>query len=212
MRNHSAKTSRRQEPYAFGEPWTGKIAEAIRFRYRLLPYVYTLAEEAASTGAPLMRPLFWAFPEEEAAYQVYDQFLFGDALLVAPVTRPGQTTRTLYLPAGRWQHWWRGTIYEGPGWVTVEAPLEEIPLFLRAGYAVPLTEPRPPSTAFFDPLYFRAFPEGQSRGEVYLDAGDGHAPGTRHRVEIEAETRTLKGTVRARAFIQTPEGNVIWID
>ncbi len=212
MRNHSAKTSRRQEPYAFGEPWTGKIAEAIRFRYRLLPYVYTLAEEASRTGAPLVRPLFWAFPEEEPAYQVYDQFLFGDALLVAPVTRPGQTHRSLYLPRGRWQHWWRGTIHEGPGWITVEAPLEEIPLFLRAGHAVPLTEPRAAKTAFFKPLYFRAFPEGQSHGAVYLDAGDGQVPGTRHEALVDAERRAFKVPRGARAFIQRPEGNVIWLD
>ena len=128
------------------------------------------------------------------------------------MTRPGQTHRSLYLPRGRWQHWWRGTLYEGPGWITVEASLEEIPLFLREGHAVPLTEPRAAKTAFFEPLYFRAFPEGQSRGEVYLDAGDGHDPGTRYEALVNVERRAFKGPRGARAFIQTKEGNVIWLD
>ncbi len=211
MRNHSAKTSRRQEPYAFGEPWTGRIAEAIRFRYRLLPYVYTLAEEAARTGAPLMRPLFWHFPDEEEAYRVHDQFLFGDALLVAPVTRPGQATRTLYLPAGRWQDWWTGAVHEGPGWITVPAPLERIPLFLREGRAVPLAEPRAPARAVFEPLAFRAFGE-TAEGTVYEDEGDGYAPGRRGRVVVEGHQARLEGGLagrRVEVYRVTEDGQAV---
>ncbi len=208
MRNHSAKTSRRQEPYAFGEPWTGRIAEAIRFRYRLLPYVYALAEEASATGAPLMRPLFWHFPDEPEAYRVYDQFLFGPALLVAPVTRPGQATRTLYLPRGRWQDWWTGEVHEGPGWTSVPAPLERIPLFLREGFAVPLTEPRVPERAVFEPLAFRVFGE-TAEGVLYEDEGDGYAPGRRGRLVVEGDRGRLEGPFagrRVEAFRVLPGG------
>ena len=209
MRNHSGKTSRRQEPYAFGEPWSGHMREAIRFRYQLLPYVYTLAEEASRTGAPLMRPIFYEFPEDETAYTIHDAFFFGPALLVAPIIRPGKTHRAVYLPEGRWQDWWTGEIFEGPTWIVAEAGLDRIPLYLREGHAVPTTDPRPSETAVFDPLIFRVFPEGQSEGEVYEDSGDGEAAGQRSRLEVEGGRARFSGSREGRTVrveIMTTKG------
>ncbi|AEB12551.1 TIM-barrel domain-containing protein [Marinithermus hydrothermalis] len=209
MRNHSSKTSRRQEPYAFGAPWTHPMRQAIRFRYQLLPYTYTLAEEAHRTGAPLMRPLFYEFPEDETAYTLHDAFLYGPALLVAPITRPAQTHRAVYLPPGRWQDWWTGEVLEGPRWIVAEAPLDAIPLYLREGHAVPTTTPEPRETARFDPLVFRAFPTGPSRGEVYEDDGDGPTPGRRSRLEVHDRTARFDGPRAGRTVrveVLTPEG------
>ena len=189
MRNHSAKTSRRQEPYAFGEAWTGRIAEAIRFRYRLLPYLYTLAAEAAATGAPLMRPLFWHFPTEEEAYRADDQFLLGPALLVAPILRPGQRARAVWLPPGRWQDWWSGEVLEG-GRYHVAEDHGRIPLFLREGFAVPLME---------EGLAFRVFGE-RAEGRAYQDAGDGYAPGTWAALSVEGGRARFEGGTRPRVY------------
>jgi len=182
MRNHAAKTSRRQEPWAFGEPWLGYVRAAVRFRYRLLPYLYTLAEEAARTGQPLMRPLFYHFPDDPVAEATYDQFLLGSELLVAPVLQPETVRRLVYLPEGGWRDFWTGTEQAGPAWVVAEAPYERIPLWQRVGGAVPLTDPRPPAQAQWDPLVWRVAPAAHLLGEAYLDEGEGDASGLRVRL------------------------------
>jgi len=179
MRNHSAKTSRRQEPWAFGEPWLGYIRQAIRFRYQLQPYLYTLAEEAARSGQPLMRPLFYHFPDDPEAAGVYDQFMLGPDLLAAPALRPGQQRRLVYLPAGRWYDFWTGEAEAGPGWLVAPTPLDRVPLWLREGRALPLSAGRPAKSAHWDPLVWRLTPSDRLEGQVYTDDGDGYGPGER---------------------------------
>lgn len=99
----------------------------------LAPYRSVLMEEAASKGYPVVRPLFLHYPGDASAYRISQQFLLGPDLLVAPVLNPGQETLRLYLPGGdRWRHVWTGHIYEG-GWLTVSAPMGEIPVFSRQG-------------------------------------------------------------------------------
>ncbi|WP_456476414.1 glycoside hydrolase family 31 protein [Oceanithermus sp.] len=191
MRNHSAKTSRRQEPWAFGEPWLSHVRAAVRFRYRLLPYLYTLAEEAARTGWPLMRPLFYHFPDDAEAAAVYDQFLLGPNLLVAPVFAPGAERRLAYLPPGAWRDFWTGEVQHGPAWVVVPAPLDRIPLWQRAGSALPLGEPEPPANARWTPLTWRVAPAEAVRGEVWMDEGEGYAPGVRATLSGRYDGRRL---------------------
>jgi alpha-D-xyloside xylohydrolase len=97
--------------------------------------------EAHEEGLPVMRPLFLEFPDDRAAWSVDDAYLFGPDLLVAPVLEAGATDRTVHLPAGaRWTDAWTGEAYEGGAAVTVEAPLERIPLFLRDGASLPVRE------------------------------------------------------------------------
>lgn len=178
MRNHAAKGSARQEPWCFGREVEAICAEAIRFRYRMLPYLYSLAREAVETGAPLMRPLFWEFPGDKTAASVHDQFLLGDSLLVAPVTRPGWTSKTVYLPKGSWECFWTGAPCKGGQFVTVDAPLATIPVFLRSGHAVPLSKsPTIPKNAWWKNLEWRVPRSGPWTGRVYSDAGDGNEPG-----------------------------------
>ena len=182
MRNHSAKTSRRQEPWAFGEPWLGSIRQAILFRYRLLPYLYTLAQEAARTGQPLMRPLFYHFPTDTTAAAVYDQFLLGPDLLVAPLLQPGAEKRLVYLPPGRWYDFWSGAVQSGPDWVVVDASHDRIPLWQREGSALPLTAERLSANAHWDPLIWRLAPSDRIAGWAYADEGEGVNPGERRRL------------------------------
>lgn len=97
--------------------------------------------EAHEEGLPVMRPLFLEFPDDPAAWSVDDAYLFGRDLLVAPVLTAGATTWTTYLPAGAvWTDAWTGETYEGGATVTVDAPLDRIPLFQRDGARLPVAQ------------------------------------------------------------------------
>ncbi|MGY5013896.1 glycoside hydrolase family 31 protein [Streptomyces sp. 900105755] len=129
------------EVWSYG-PEAGAILEKyLRLRERLKPYVLRVMREAHEEGLPVLRPLFLEFPGDQAAWTVDDAYLFGRDLLVAPVLTAGATVRTTYLPAGaRWTDAWTGEPYEGGTAVTVDAPLDRIPLFLRDGAQLPVTE------------------------------------------------------------------------
>jgi alpha-glucosidase (family GH31 glycosyl hydrolase) len=98
----------------------------------LLPVRLRAAQLATETGAPVIRPLFWAAPDDPVTLVIGDQYLLGDSHLVAPVVTPGATARDVYLPAGTWQDYWTGAIYEGGRWLReFSAPLDVLPLFVR---------------------------------------------------------------------------------
>ncbi|MGC5235600.1 glycoside hydrolase family 31 protein [Streptomyces albogriseolus] len=125
-------------PWEYGAVVLGHARVALGERRRLLPYFVTLAHLARRTGAPMVRPLWWPAPEERALRDCEDAFLLGDALLVAPVLEPGAVRREVRLPRGRWYDTATGRAYEGPAKVLVDAPLERIPVFARAGAVVPV--------------------------------------------------------------------------
>ncbi|CCQ92890.1 Alpha-glucosidase III [[Clostridium] ultunense Esp] len=135
MRPHGAHQAR--EPWAFGEEMERKIRKFIELRYRLLPYIYSLAYIAFDAGLPYMRPLIMEDPTDLEAADMEETYLFGPHLLVAPILEEGSRKRTLYLPKGKWFHYWSDVEVEGGRWIEVEAPLEEIPLFVRAGAILP---------------------------------------------------------------------------
>lgn len=124
-------------------PWAhGPAVEAICRRYaelrmQLLPYLYTLAWHAHTRGEPLMRPLVYPYPDDPAAWELGSEYLLGPDLLVAPVTRPGAACWPVYLPPGTWYDFWTHTRYEGPAGISVDTPLETMPLFVRGGALVP---------------------------------------------------------------------------
>jgi alpha-glucosidase (family GH31 glycosyl hydrolase) len=100
---------------------------------RLGPYLWAAAQEAHATGMPLMRHLALMYPDDPTAWTLDQQYLLGPDLLVAPVVEPGAREWAVYLPPGEWRHWWSGVLYAGPGWLTVPAPLGQIPFFVREG-------------------------------------------------------------------------------
>ncbi|WP_151477957.1 alpha-amylase family protein [Streptomyces albicerus] len=105
------------------------------------PYIHEHLRIASAEGTPLMRPLFVDFPQDEASWGIEDQFLFGPDILVAPVTEPGARGREVYVPAGRtWTDAWTGRDHEGGRTLTVEAPIERIPVFTTHGTDLPLKE------------------------------------------------------------------------
>jgi alpha-glucosidase (family GH31 glycosyl hydrolase) len=109
----------------------------VRLHHDLIPYTMRQAEEAARTGLPIARPLVFAWPDDPQVADRWDEYLFGADLLVAPVWRNGDRRREVYLPAGRWEDFWdRSRTFDGPTTITADAPLDVIPVFVRAGAVV----------------------------------------------------------------------------
>ena len=125
-------------PWAYGSEIEAICRRYLELRYRLMPYTYTLAWQAHSKGLPMMRPLVLNHSADPRVWELGTEYLWGDDLLVAPVTREGATHWPVYLPQGRWYDFWTHQVYEGPGGVTVEAPLDRLPLFVRAGAILPM--------------------------------------------------------------------------
>ena len=120
------------EIWSYGEENYAIMKKYIELREELRPYTRRLMQEASETGAPVMRPLFYQFPEDERVWEIKDQFLFGDQYLVAPVTEYGAREREVYLPVGvLWTEQSTGKTYEGGRTVTADAPLDVIPVFVR---------------------------------------------------------------------------------
>lgn len=122
------------EVWSFGEENYEILKKYLLIRERLRPYVRECMRAAADTGAPVMRPLFYDFPEDKASWEVEDSYMFGPDLLVAPVMEAGMTERRVYLPEGAsWTNAWTGEVFDGGRTVTVAAPLDVIPVMVRNG-------------------------------------------------------------------------------
>lgn len=162
MRTHTCAGTERQEPWSFG-PRVEEIARrSIALRYRLLPYFYTLAHQAHASGAPLLRPLFYDFPDDPNTAHIADQAMVGPQLLIAPICRPGQTHRMVYLPAGVWYDFASGERHDGAAWITVAAPLEHIPVFVRGGAVLTLGNERASTMEPLKQLTLDIYPAGDS--------------------------------------------------
>ncbi len=140
FRAHTNTGTRDHEPWAFGPAPEAIVRHYIELRYQLLPYLKSLFVEASRTGAPIMRPMFWHHQDDPVAAGISDQFLLGRNLLVAPVTRQGAVARSVYLPAGDWFEFWSGHCVAGGQHVVAQAPLEVLPLFVRAGAVIPFRD------------------------------------------------------------------------
>src|SRR5258708_10405925 len=111
----------------------------MKLREQLTAYIYSLVHKTYQTGAPTMRALFMDFPNDPRVAEIGDEYMFGSAFLVAPVTEQGATTREVYLPAGAdWYNFWTNKCVHGGQSILVDAPIETIPLFVRAGSILPL--------------------------------------------------------------------------
>jgi len=149
MRSHGTDTPR--EPWHFGKPgdiFYDTIIKYIRLRYRLMPYIYSVAWMVTNNGYTMMRNLNFDFPGDSIACAISDQYMFGPAFMVCPVTQPmyyeagsikinKPQTRKVYLPSGGWYDYETKEYFQGGGWLTVKAPLESMPLYVRAGSIIP---------------------------------------------------------------------------
>ncbi len=137
MRAHGERMH--NEVWSYGKEAEPILEKYLRLRYQLMPYIYSAAYGSYQTGAPFMRALFMDFPNDPAVTNIPDEYMFGPAFLVAPVVDQGATSRKVYLPAGSdWYDYWTNKRIKGGQTITAEAPIDTIPLFVRAGSIVPL--------------------------------------------------------------------------
>ncbi|MCQ0032634.1 glycoside hydrolase family 31 protein [Burkholderia glumae] len=166
------------------EPWmypelTRLVADLIKLRYRLIPYLYELLWQSHACYEPVLRPMFAEFPHDPACLADGDDMMLGSSMLVAPVVEPGQTTRDVYLPAGaRWASYWSGEVFEGGQTVRLPAPME-CPVFLiREGGCVPLNVAEQHFARAADERAFMAVPyagDGELSGHCIEDDGESEA-------------------------------------
>lgn len=214
LRNHSATGTRPQEPWRFGEECQLAIQRCLELRYRLLPYLYSLGHQAHTAGTPILRPLFWEFPQDALSVNIDNQAMVGPSLLIAPIVRPGIAQRAVYLPPGRWCNFWDQRIESGPAWIIDTAPYGQPILWMREGGCVPLGNVRQHTGEPLEKLVWRVFPgEGECFFACMRDDGitpqapvsrlelrvvDGHAEWSgapvglkRHAVDIMGQHRSV---------------------
>jgi alpha-D-xyloside xylohydrolase len=137
MRAHGER--KHNEVWSFGKQAEPILEKYLKLRYQLLPYTYSVAYRSYQTGAPYMRALFMDFPNDPKVLNIADEYMYGPAFLVAPVTEQGANKRAVYLPAGcDWYNYWTNEEWHGGQTITVDAPIDTLPLFVRAGSIVPL--------------------------------------------------------------------------
>lgn len=128
------------EPIFFNDTTQRIVRDFMELRYRLLPYLYTVAWRTDQDGTPIIRPLFFEYPSDTTAYSIVDEYLFGPDFLVAPVLHPDVKSLRIYLPKGLWYSWWNHKKFNGGKWITVPVNLETIPIFVKAGSFIPMVK------------------------------------------------------------------------
>ncbi|MGC2659202.1 MAG: glycoside hydrolase family 31 protein [Bryobacteraceae bacterium] len=221
FRVHGTRSPDENELWSYGPDAQSILTAFDRLRYRLMPYIYSMAWRVTNEGYTPMRPLVMDYRTDVTARNIGDQFLFGPAILVNPVTEQGATTRRLYLPTADWYDFWDGERQSGGHYVDAAAPLSRIPLYVRAGSIVPLgpdlqyaTE-HPP-----DPIELRVYPGANSDFNLYEDQNDGYAyekgvhaiipihwDDTRHRLTIGQRQGSFPGMLESREFRVVFVGN-----
>ena len=204
------------------EPWmypeiTPYIRDLIKFRYRLIPYFYDLMWRAHRDYAPIIRPTFHDFPEDERCYAENDDMLLGENLLVAAVVEPGQRARSVYLPAGSgWYDFWTGDYYQGARDVVLPAPWDRPPLLARESSVIPLNVAEQRFSRRADQRGFQIFPQLADRIFVYeCFEDDGESETYRQgnyftwRLEILTSSSRLLVNIKREREVRPGAGQVI---
>jgi alpha-glucosidase len=216
-RTHCATSVSPRAPWTYGEPYLSIMRRFLQLRYQLLPYFYTLAWEVQEKGYPPVRPLFWLDWNERSLWDRDDAFLLGDALLVCPILQEGERSRTVFLPKGHWYNFWNDTLLEGEKTIQLEAPLEQIPLLVKAGSILPMEEAEQLILHIYPPEY------GESEGCIYSDAGDGYGESRLDQFHLIRHQKSLELTWEQQGDYIFPYENVrlhvhgvslqqVWVD
>jgi alpha-glucosidase len=210
-RNHSEIGSVDKYAWAWGDVVLDLVREAIRLRYRLLPYIYATFVRAAESGAPVQRPLVFDYQYDPTVRDVDDEYLFGPDLLVAPVLNPGTTARQVYLPEGTWYDWHTAALAGGKRFLHTPTPMERVPVYARGGAVIPMWPEAPASTAEYRPNAIELYlfvPEADGVYRSFLQEDDGVTfaalDGAFYRTDFEvtrAHNRlALRAEVRGNGF------------
>ncbi|MCA9905401.1 MAG: hypothetical protein KC547_16210, partial [Anaerolineae bacterium] len=160
-----------REPWYFGAEATAIVRRYARLRNRLFPYLYSTSYDAIQTGMPVIRALALAFPDDPGGFREDLEYMLGDWLLVAPIYDESDQ-RTVYLPPGEWIDYWKKVRHVGPAHIRVDAPLDTLPLFVRAGAIIPMVDDhkRIPE-GLIDPLILEIYPAQQMHYSLLEDEG-----------------------------------------
>jgi len=194
-----------REPWAYGEPALSIFRKYAQLRYRLLPYLYGAARRAV-VGVPLARPLVYDHFPDRTTWQIDDEYLLGPDLLVAPMFEP-RGSRDVYLPRGGWYDFWTDQRFDGGRWISYEAELETLPLFVRAGAVIPMgPELQHANERAWDPLRFEVYPGGE--GVTEMELTDDHRR-LRFTMTVHGQHVRLEGgplDYVARVRVHRPDG------
>jgi alpha-D-xyloside xylohydrolase len=170
LRAHGER--KHNEVWAYGKQAEPILSKYLRLRYQLLPYTYSVAYNSYQTGAPYMRALFMDFPADPKASDIPDEYMYGPAFLVAPVTEQGATHRSVYLPAScDWYNYWTSQRLHGGQTIVVDAPIDTLPLFVRAGSIVPLGSEVLSASRAQTITSIRVYPGGNGNFTLFQDDG-----------------------------------------
>jgi alpha-glucosidase len=207
-RNHKVIDGYDQEPWRFGKYYEDIIRKYLKLRYALLPYLYTALEEAHRTGVPPFRPLLLNYQDDPSTYNLDDQFMVGDDILVAPIVKPDVTRRLVYLPSGSWYDYWTNKKYAGGTMISVEALLEVVPMFVRAGAIIPVG----PLQNYVgekssDPIKFSIYPDDAGSASMTLYEDDGLSPAYKTGAFRRTTITARRGTDGFTVSIGPVQGN-----
>jgi alpha-D-xyloside xylohydrolase len=164
------------EVWSYGKQAEPILEKYLRLRYELMPYIYSLGHYTHETGAPFMRALFMDFPNDPKVAEIGDEYMFGPAFLVAPVTSQGHTMKSVYLPAGTaWFNYWTNERFEGGQMIEVNAPIDTIPLFVKAGSIVPLGSAIESTHDKQEIAHVKVYPGADGDFTLYNDDGQTYA-------------------------------------
>jgi alpha-D-xyloside xylohydrolase len=164
-----------KEPWRFGKEVEEILVKYIRLRYRLLPYIYTLAWMVYEKDYTIMRPLVMDFRDDRNVYNIDDQYMFGPFIMVSPITTPSTFEREVYLPRGLWHDFWTGDVLSGGRKLKVRASLDTIPLHVRAGAIIPLVPATMKSgMEAVSEIELRVYRGRDSEFAIYIDDGESY--------------------------------------
>jgi len=195
MRAHGER--KHNEVWSYGKQAEPILEKYLKLRYQLVPYTYSVAYGSYQTGAPYMRALFMDFPGDPRALDIPDEYMYGPAFLVAPVTEQGATSRAVYLPSGcDWYNYWTNERVHGGQTITVDAPIDILPLFVRAGSIVPLGSEVQSAQQAQSIASVRVYPGADGSFTLFQDDGKTYAyekgAGSITKLSWDDATRQLK--------------------
>ena len=175
LRVHGTRKPDENELWSYGPGAQSILVNFDRLRYRMLPYIYSLAWKTTSQAYTPMRPLVMEFRDDVGAQNIGDEFMYGPAFLVSPVTEPAASTRPVYLPAAKWYDFWTGSAIEGGQMINAITPLDRLPVYVRAGSIVPLGPEEEWSTEKpEDPIELRIYRGANGDFTIYEDENDNY--------------------------------------
>ncbi len=206
----------------YGNQWSAETKATLltfdKLRYRLMPYIYSLAAKVTNEGYTIMRHLVFDFQNDPNVFDIGDQFMFGPALMVSPVTTAGATSRSVYVPAGSWYDFWTGSTSSGGSAMTASAPLSQIPLMVRAGSIVPMGPDIQYATESVDPLEIRVYRGADATFTLYEDEGDtyDYETGASAQITFSWNEATQELTISARTgsfdgMLMNRTFNIVWV-